>query len=157
MAVLFVLVPGVLLACVLFWVRTMLRRVRPPSAPLGFFKRPAPRHQWAEDSFKMILEWQLRGLREREHTMLRIRSTGGTTVCRMASPARAAPVSVGDRVELRGHKHPDGILRVFKLYNLTTSSSFSPSFLAPEVMPLLLISVVLFVLAFDFLVSLSAA
>jgi hypothetical protein len=134
----------------------MRRLIWPATSLRSPFKRPAPRHRWAEDSFKMILEWQLRGLREREHTMLRIGAGGHTKVCRMASPAQDAPLSVGDSVELHGREHGDGILRVFRLYNLTTQSTYRPSFLAPQALPLLLFSAVFVVLFLDFLISLSA-
>jgi hypothetical protein len=149
---LLVLVPGVLVAFLMLWLSAIRRLVgqhqRTLFMPLlGFFpRRPARRYPWAEEGFKVILEWQLRGLRDREHTMLRVRSSTGVTVCRMASPVRAAPLSVGDRLELRGRRHRDGTLRVFKLYNRTTQCSYSPSFLAPQVVGLSLISVVFIVL-----------
>jgi hypothetical protein len=90
-----------------------------------------------------MLGWHFRGRRDREHTVLRVRTSAGTTLCRVASPPPALGVGVGDHVQLRGRIHGDGGLRVFALQNQTTGMTHRPSFVPPRLLAFAVCSAVL--------------
>jgi hypothetical protein len=96
-----------------------------------------------ELKIKVDLNLNLGGGHDRVHTALRVRTSSGERICRVAFAPDLLAVVRGDEIVVWGREHSDGMLRAFELHDRTTGARHRPASLPPSVAVFAAISLVL--------------